>query len=104
MQHVKLDSNENIQFSVNPPLIMSNTVYVLHVKSPLQSDSVTQQTLIHNKCLSSIAARNENTPDEVIQEFKSKMECVYMEDFLKAPLKNGLCNKDWQIWCVNVIP
>uniref|UniRef100_A0A673IPB6 Apolipoprotein M n=1 Tax=Sinocyclocheilus rhinocerous TaxID=307959 RepID=A0A673IPB6_9TELE len=36
-------------------------------------------------------ARNEKTPDEVIQEFKSKMECVYMEEFLKAPLKNGLC-------------
>ncbi|XP_016344170.1 apolipoprotein M-like [Sinocyclocheilus anshuiensis] len=39
-------------------------------------------------------ARNENTPDEVIQEFKSKMECVYMEDFLKAPLKNGYCKLD----------
>uniref|UniRef100_A0A8C1P5G3 Apolipoprotein M n=1 Tax=Cyprinus carpio TaxID=7962 RepID=A0A8C1P5G3_CYPCA len=36
-------------------------------------------------------ARNESTPDEVIQEFKSKMECVLMEDFLKAPLKKGLC-------------
>ncbi|XP_018925498.1 apolipoprotein M [Cyprinus carpio] len=39
-------------------------------------------------------ARNENTPDEVIQEFKSKMECVYMEDFLKAPLKHGYCKLD----------
>uniref|UniRef100_A0A672NQ87 Apolipoprotein M n=1 Tax=Sinocyclocheilus grahami TaxID=75366 RepID=A0A672NQ87_SINGR len=36
-------------------------------------------------------ARNESTPDEVIQEFKSKMECVYMEEFLKIPLKNGYC-------------
>ncbi len=97
MQHFILDNNENIKFSVNLPLIISNTVYVLHVKSPLQSDSVSQQTLIHNKCLSSFAARNESTPDEVIQEFKSKMECVFMEDFLKAPMKNGLCNKDWQI-------
>ncbi|XP_043113646.1 apolipoprotein M isoform X2 [Puntigrus tetrazona] len=33
----------------------------------------------------SLFARDEKTPDEVIQEFKSKMECVYMEDFLKAP-------------------
>ncbi|KAF4117630.1 apolipoprotein M [Onychostoma macrolepis] len=39
-------------------------------------------------------ARNENTPDEVIQEFKSKTECVYMEEFLKAPLKNGYCKLD----------
>ncbi|KAI2667814.1 Apolipoprotein M [Labeo rohita] len=31
--------------------------------------------------------RNEKTPDGVVQEFKSKMECVYMEDFIKAPLK-----------------
>ncbi|XP_073704154.1 apolipoprotein M [Garra rufa] len=38
--------------------------------------------------------RNEKTPDEYIQEFKSKMECVLMEDFLKAPLKNGYCKID----------
>ncbi|KAK2900635.1 hypothetical protein Q8A67_008750 [Cirrhinus molitorella] len=38
--------------------------------------------------------RNEKTSDEVIQEFKSRMECVLMEDFLKAPLKTGYCKLD----------
>ncbi|XP_067308627.1 apolipoprotein M [Pseudorasbora parva] len=36
-------------------------------------------------------ARDEKTPDEVIQNFKSKMEDVYMEDFYKAPLQKGYC-------------
>nr|ACI15897.1 apolipoprotein M [Hemibarbus mylodon] len=36
-------------------------------------------------------ARDEKTPDEVIQEFKSKMEGVYMQDFYKAPLQKGKC-------------
>ncbi|KAK7159613.1 hypothetical protein R3I94_005834 [Phoxinus phoxinus] len=38
-------------------------------------------------------ARSEKIPDEVIQEFKSKMECVYMEDFVQAPLQKGYCDK-----------
>lgn len=41
-------------------------------------------------CLSVFhAARSEKIPDEVIQEFKSKMECVFMEDFIQAPLQKG---------------
>ncbi|KAG1935004.1 apolipoprotein M [Pimephales promelas] len=39
-------------------------------------------------------ARSEKIPDEVIQEFKSKMECVYMEDFVQAPLQKGYCKLD----------
>ncbi|XP_026145704.1 apolipoprotein M-like [Carassius auratus] len=39
-------------------------------------------------------ARNEVTPDEVIQEFESKMECVLMDDVIKAPLKKGYCKLD----------
>ncbi|CAM4589095.1 unnamed protein product [Leuciscus chuanchicus] len=39
-------------------------------------------------------ARSEKIPDEVIKEFKSKMECVYMEDFAQAPLKQGYCKLD----------
>ncbi|XP_051554039.1 apolipoprotein M [Myxocyprinus asiaticus] len=35
--------------------------------------------------------RNETTTDEVMQEFKSKMECVLMEDLIKAPKTNGYC-------------
>ncbi|XP_051773642.1 apolipoprotein M [Ctenopharyngodon idella] len=36
-------------------------------------------------------ARDEKTPDEVIQGFKSKMECVYMEDFYKVPQQKAQC-------------
>ncbi|XP_077078562.1 apolipoprotein M [Siphateles boraxobius] len=39
-------------------------------------------------------ARSEKIPVEVIQEFKSKMECVYMEDFVQAPLQKGHCKLD----------
>ncbi|XP_067219856.1 apolipoprotein M-like [Chanodichthys erythropterus] len=35
--------------------------------------------------------RGEKTPDEVIQKFKSKMECLYMKDFLKLPREKAQC-------------
>ncbi|KAK9979990.1 hypothetical protein ABG768_013390 [Culter alburnus] len=38
--------------------------------------------------------RGEKTPDEVIQKFKSKMECLYMEDFYKSPREKAQCKLD----------
>ncbi|XP_057189765.1 apolipoprotein M [Triplophysa rosa] len=38
-------------------------------------------------------SRDEKTPDNVIDEFKSKTECLLMEDFMKAPLTKGYCKQ-----------
>lgn len=45
--------------------------------------------ILNTICSSCIAARDEKTPDNVMDEFKSKTECVYMEDLMKAPLTKG---------------
>ncbi|NP_001186657.1 apolipoprotein M [Danio rerio] len=39
-------------------------------------------------------SRDEKTTEEAIQEFKSKTECLLMEDMWRAPLKNGYCKVD----------
>lgn len=64
-----------------------STLFLVWLKS---TESFKSEFCLFNKISPScIAARDEKTPDNVIDEFKSKTECLLMEDLMMAPLTKG---------------